>query len=159
MTRSVLAAELFVAANGFDHGSMVRQAHNEIYGRVIDMDLWVDAKCFWDCVTGMKTTTEKRLLIDLTTMRDTYELRELRNVFLFPSKENPSNSLTKRVFSHALQCILKDNRLKLNPNAWVKCNRKASRWQEKMTVAKATTSYFVCDESRKVRMSQHMNSN
>lgn len=74
VTRSVLAAELFVAAQGYDYGSMIRQAHNETYGRVVTMDLWVDEKCLWDCVTGLQIRTEKLLLIALATMCSSYEV-------------------------------------------------------------------------------------
>ena len=85
---------------------MIRDAHNDVYGRILSLDLWVDAKCLWDCVTGIKTTTEKRLFIDLATMRDSYEVREITNVYWFPTDENTTNALTKRVNSATLHAMI-----------------------------------------------------
>lgn len=83
------------------------------------MNLWVDTKYLWECVTGLNTTTEKWLTIYLATVRKSYELRDISNVFLFLSGANPKHSLTIPVFFASLQRILHDSVLDLNQNSLV----------------------------------------
>ena len=68
---------------------------------------------------GLNKTTEKRLLIDLQGLREAYELREIDEILWVPSKENPADALTNDTDSSALRMILEENRVDLNPNAWV----------------------------------------
>lgn len=112
VTRSDLAAEIFFPAEqGFDYGSMIREKHNDVYGRILQLDLWVNDKCLWDAVTGIKTTADKRLLIELSTIRDTYEVRELSNVYRFPTGANRTNALTKKLMLEALMRMMTGNHL------------------------------------------------
>lgn len=130
-----MTADLFAAAQGLGYGSMIYKTSNDIYGGILSLDLWVDAKCLWDCITGIKTTTQKGLLIDLATMRDAYELKELTNGNWFSSRGNPANALKKRVFTQSLQPIMKEKYLDLNPNAWVERKKQSVLWPEKLIVA------------------------
>lgn len=93
--------------------------HKDVYGRTIQLGLCVHAKCLWDAVTGMKTPTEKCLLIDLSTMRDEYEVPRLSNIYWLPNEANLTNDLKKKVMSEALSQMMTGNRLELNPQAWV----------------------------------------
>lgn len=141
VTSSVSAAELFEAAGGFNYRSMIREECNDRYGRTVRFDLWVDDNCLWDCIKGLKKTAEKRLLIYLETVRNAYEVREITNVYwFFLSDENSKNALNKRVFSHALQRMLTDNRFNLNPDACVEQQAKAQKREEKMLVARVETA-------------------
>lgn len=64
---------------------MVKESHKEIYGHVVSLDNLIDEKCLWDFVTGIKSSTENRMLIYLVTMRDENDIREIPNVNLFTS--------------------------------------------------------------------------
>lgn len=44
------------------------------------MMIFTDSKSVYDAITGIKTTTQKRLLIDLTILRQAYELREIAEI-------------------------------------------------------------------------------
>lgn len=57
VTRSVLATELFAYDGGFDYWSMIRDAYSDIYGFTVTLDIWVDAKCLSNYITGLNTTT------------------------------------------------------------------------------------------------------
>lgn len=119
ITRSVLAAELFSCVRSFYSSSTTRVCFNEMLSRMIPMTICTDSKCLYDMLISLNKTTEKRLLIDLQGLREVYELREIDEILLIPSEENPADSLTKSIDSNALQMILEENRVELNPNAWV----------------------------------------
>lgn len=57
----------------------------EIYGRMVSFDLWVDVKYLHDCITAIKTTNQKLLLIDLAKVLDAYEQCEITNAYWLPS--------------------------------------------------------------------------
>lgn len=60
---------------------MILRVQNEFYGRMGPVERSVDAKCLWDCATGLKKTTEERVLVKLSKMQKAYELREVSNAF------------------------------------------------------------------------------
>ncbi len=69
-------------------------------------------------------TSEKRLLIDLTLLREAYEDCEI-SVWI-PGSENPADALTKIKRSPALAVLLHQNTINPNPNASV--DRPPSAW-------------------------------
>lgn len=68
VTHSLLDTKLFKAWKGFDDGSRICAEHNALYDTAVLLNLRVDTKCLCDYKTDIKTTTGKRLLIDLVTM-------------------------------------------------------------------------------------------
>ena len=75
VTRSMLGAELFAVVHAFDYGSTLRLTLNKMFGRTISLVLYTDSKSLYDSLVGMTAITEKRLLIDLCMLRQSYELR------------------------------------------------------------------------------------
>lgn len=94
VTRSVLAAELFAMVQGFDDCSVLRLTLNDILGRVIPMHVYTDSRSLYDCLTNINRTREKRLLIDLCMLRESYERREISEVFWIPTAQNPADAFT-----------------------------------------------------------------
>lgn len=119
VTRSVLAAELFAAVAAFDYSSTLRGTINEVFGRIIPLVLFTDSKSLYDCLVGINSTTEKRLLIDLCMLRQSYELREITEVVWIPSHQNPADGMTKDNACCALEKLICSNELDLQPKAWV----------------------------------------
>lgn len=119
VTKSVLASELFAAVHAFDVASTLRVTLNNIFDRSIPLVLYTDSKSLFDSIVGMNSTTEKRLLIDLSLLRERYELRELTEVVWIPSEENPADALTKENASPALMSLLQKNKISVNAKVWV----------------------------------------
>ena len=126
ITRSVLAAELFAMVHGFDVSSTIRLAFNAMLDRVIPLHVYTDSRSLYDCLTRINHTTEKRLLIDLRMLRQSYERREITEVFWIPTAQNPADAFTKATPTPALNKLLEKNCLHLTPNAWVE--RPAPPW-------------------------------
>lgn len=119
VTRSVLAAELFAMVHGFDISSTIRLAFNSMLDKVIPLHVYTDSRSLYDCLTRINQTTEKRLLIDLRMIRQSYERREITEVFWIPTTQNPADAFTKARATSALQQLMDENRLLLTPNSWV----------------------------------------
>lgn len=119
VARSVLAAELYAFVLGFDHGFKFRTALQKIVNRSVLLKMYTDSKCLFDALTSLNTTTEKRLLIDLSMLRQSFENREISEVTWIPGNQNPSDALTKLRPCHALEEMMKTNRLRLSPGMWI----------------------------------------
>lgn len=126
ITRSVLAAELFAMVHGFDIASTIRLTLNSMMDRVIPLRVYRDSRSLYDCLTRINQTTEKRLLIHLRMLRQSYERREITEVFWIPTAQNPAYSFTKASPTSVLNSLLNSNKLYLTPNAWVE--RRKPEW-------------------------------
>lgn len=90
-----LAVELYAVVYTFDYPSTPRPILTEISGQIITMTLYTDIKRLYGGVVGMCATTMRRLLIDLKTLRESFELRELLLIFWITFQHNPADAMTK----------------------------------------------------------------
>lgn len=77
ITRSVLKVELFAMVHGFDVSSKICIALNEMFGKVLPLHVFTDSRSLFDRLTKISRTAEERLLIDLSSLRQCYERREI----------------------------------------------------------------------------------
>lgn len=71
--RSVLGAERFAMVDGFDVASTIRLTVNDILGRIVPLHVYTDSRSLFDSLTKISRTAKKRLLIDLSVLRQSYE--------------------------------------------------------------------------------------
>ena len=76
VTRSVLASELYAMVHGFDVGAVLKSTIEGILKLPIPMILCTDSKSLYDCLVKLGTTQEKRLMVDIMCLRQSYERRE-----------------------------------------------------------------------------------
>lgn len=119
VTRSVLSAELYSMSYGFDSTSLIRHTLELFLGRTIKLKLLTDSKCLFDALTSLNTTTEKRLLIDLNILRQSYERREITEVAWIPGGSNPADALTKDKPCDALTSLMETNHIKVSELGWI----------------------------------------
>ena len=55
-----------------------------------------DSYSLYDCLVKLGTTTEKRLMIDLMALRQSYEHREIEEVRWIRGPDNPADAMTKK---------------------------------------------------------------
>jgi hypothetical protein len=72
----VLAAELFAMVHGFDVESVLKSTLIKML-TLISLILVIDSKSLYDCLIRLSITVEKRLMIDVMTLRQFYERREI----------------------------------------------------------------------------------
>ena len=73
VTRSVLAAELYGMAHGFDIGGVIKATLGKILGAALPLILCTHSKSLYDCLVKLGTTQEKRLMVDVMSLRQSYE--------------------------------------------------------------------------------------
>jgi hypothetical protein len=124
VTRSVLAAELYALSAGFDASATLKSTIDQIIpacpqGIGIPLTLCVDSRSLYDCLVRLGTTHEKRLMVDILCLRQSYERREIAEIVWIPGNENPADAMTKEKACDALQRLIDTNKVDINANAWV----------------------------------------
>ncbi|KAI1007326.1 hypothetical protein K3495_g907 [Podosphaera aphanis] len=86
VTRSVLTSELYAMVMGFDTAAVIKSTIKKIlqsmesskFPKQIPLILCTDSFSLYECMSEPGTTTEKRLMIDIMALRQSYEITKLR---------------------------------------------------------------------------------
>ena len=89
-------------AHGFDIGAAVKSTIDKALGINLPLVLCTDSKSLYHCLVKLRTTQEKRLMIDVMCLRQAYERREIAEVRWIKGDANPADSMTKLKLSGAL---------------------------------------------------------
>lgn len=119
VTRSVLASELYAMAHGFDLGAVLKATLSRVLQFDIPMLICTDSKSLYECLVKLGTTHEKRLMIDIMSLRQSYERREITEVRWIRGENNPADSMTKAKASLALKTLVDTNKINLTAFEWV----------------------------------------
>jgi hypothetical protein len=65
------------------------------------------------------TTTEKRLIIDVMSLRESYERREISKIRRIDGRDNPGDALTKKSPNTALEKLITSNKLTVRVEVFV----------------------------------------
>jgi hypothetical protein len=79
----------------------------------IPVVICTDSFSLYECMVKLGTTKEKRLMIDIMAIRESYERRELSEIRWIVGKGNPADAMTKSTANSALQELVSSNRLKV----------------------------------------------
>jgi hypothetical protein len=84
VTWSVLASEIYGMVNGFDIGIAIATTLRMITERIrlpaIPLVICTDSYSPYECLVKLGTTKEKRLMIDIMALRQSYERREITEI-------------------------------------------------------------------------------
>ena len=119
VTRSVLASELYAMAHGFDAGAVIKATLMQILESETPLIICTDSKSLYDYLVRLGTTQEKRLMIDVMSLRQSYERREISEVRWVQGDNNPADAMTKSKPSNALKTLIDSNRINLTATEWV----------------------------------------
>ena len=82
--------------------------------------LFTDSKCLFDTITKLSTVSEKRLLIDIAAIRETYTNGDLSNVAHVGSSHNIADIFTKsKADKILLSTLMEAGRLKHPISQWI----------------------------------------
>ena len=118
-SRSVLGSEVMAFADAFDMAFTIKYDMQMIMKQYIPLNMYTDSLSLFDVLTKSTTTTEKRLMIDLRSVRECYENQELDNVAHIRSQFNPADSLTKIKRNSILDQILSDGKIHHPVDQWI----------------------------------------
>ena len=120
VTRSVLASELYGMAHGFDIGATIKSTLEQILRiKTLTLLLCTDSKSLYDCLVKLGTTQEKRLMVDLMCLRQSYERREITEIKWIDGDNNPADAMTKSKPCQALRDLIDTNTVNLKATEWV----------------------------------------
>ncbi|EED20822.1 hypothetical protein TSTA_040160 [Talaromyces stipitatus ATCC 10500] len=121
ITRSVLASEMYGMANGFDAAAAIKSTLTQLLHLLepLPLVLCTDSKSLYECLVKLGTTREKRLMIDLMCLRQSYERQEITEVRWINGNSNPADAITKSKPCRALQELIDTNKLRIDVNGWV----------------------------------------
>jgi hypothetical protein len=130
VTRSVLAAEVLGLVYGWDQAFVVQHTIQEVLGRTVPVDAYVDSRTTFDCVAKNAVTLEKRLAIDVSALRQSHSLGELSRIGWVPGIHNPADGLTRSAIlkqDHPLIDLMVSNTLRPEPEGWAESRPSAQK--------------------------------
>jgi hypothetical protein len=105
---------------GFDIGTAIKSTVDRILEINLPLVLCTDSKSLYDCLVKLGTTQEKRLMIDVLCLRQSYERREIAEVKWIKGDTNPADAFTKsKGVSTALGRLIDTNTVQLEAVEWV----------------------------------------
>ena len=123
ITRSVLASEIYAMVNGFDIGLAIATTLRMITDRLeipkIPVILCTDSYSLYECLVKLGSTLEKRLMIDIMALRQSYERREVAEIRWINGEDNPADAFTKGAPNHALEQWVNNNKITVRVQGFV----------------------------------------
>ena len=82
-------------AHGFDHGAVLKSTIEKILQMELPLVLCTDSKSLYECLVKLGSTQEKRLMVDLMCLRQSYERRMITEIKWIDGDSNPADAMTK----------------------------------------------------------------
>jgi hypothetical protein len=119
--RSVLAAKLYAMINDFDVEAIIKSIIEHIFKlkNSLSFILLTNSKSLYDCLVKLDTIAEKRLMIDLMCLRQSYERREIAEIRWIDEDSNLADAMTKSKLCNALIKLIDTNIIELKTTEWV----------------------------------------
>jgi hypothetical protein len=123
VTRSVLASEIYGMVGGVDMaiaiGTTVKMIMDQLGFGKIPTIVCTDSYSLYECLVKLGTTKEKRLMIDIMALRQSYERREIMEIRWINGGDNPADAMTKADPNKALEKFINTNNLRVRVEGWV----------------------------------------
>ena len=121
ITRSVLAFELYTMAHSFNISAAIKATVKLQLNISLPLIFCTDFKLIYKCLVKLGTTQEKKLIIDIIYLHQSYKRREIAKVKWINRDSNPVDAITKSKLLLALKRLIDTNQIKLKTIEWVKC--------------------------------------
>jgi len=73
----------------------------------------------YECLVKLRTTTKKRLMINIMSLRESYKKREISKIRRIDGRDNLGDALTKKSLNIVLKKLISTNRLVVRVEAFV----------------------------------------
>ena len=110
---------MYAFADAFDAGYIIKYDLQSMLGRRIPMTMYTDSTSLFDVITKCSSTLEKRLMIDISAVRQAYEREEISDVRFVRTKDNPADAFTKVGKCEVLDKIMSSGKYILPIEQWV----------------------------------------
>jgi hypothetical protein len=123
VTHSVLASEVYGMVAGVDMAYAIASTLRMITARLnllhIPTIVCTDSYSLYECLVKLGTTKEKRLMIDIMALRQSYERRELQEVRWIHGDDNLADAFTKGTPNRSLERFIDSNEVTIRVEGWV----------------------------------------
>jgi hypothetical protein len=75
--------------------------------------IYTDSKSIYDCLVKLSITQEKRLIVDLIYLRESYKRKEIAEIKWINSNSNPANTITKSKTCFILRDLIDTNKISI----------------------------------------------
>ena len=114
VTQSILASKLYKIAYRFDTGAVIKVTIKKILQfKWLLITLCTDLKSLYNCLVKLRTTQEKRLIVNLMCLRQLYKKREIAKIKWIDKGSNFADAITKLKPCQALKDLIDTNTVKL----------------------------------------------
>src|SRR6266702_7353834 len=101
-------------AYGFDTRAVIKATIEKILQlKQLLITFCTNSKSLYNCLVKLRTTQEKRLIVDLMCLRQSYKRREIAEIKWINGGSNPVDAITKSKPYQALKDLIDTNTVKL----------------------------------------------
>jgi hypothetical protein len=118
--RNVLTTELYAMTHEFDSDSIIKSIIERILHIFLSMILLTNSRSLHECLVKLDTRSEKRLMIDLMCLRQSYERRKITKIRWIDENTNSVDAMIKINSCQTLTKLIDTNIIDLRTTAWVK---------------------------------------
>jgi hypothetical protein len=104
----------------FAIGSTLKMITEQLDLPAIPTIVCTDLYSLYECLVKLGTTKEKRLMIDIMAIRQSYKRRELFEIRWINGLDNPADAMTKATLNKALETFVNTNQIRVRVEGWVK---------------------------------------
>jgi hypothetical protein len=101
-------------------GSTIAKVMEQLELPAVPIVVCTDSYSLYECLVKLGTTKEKRLMIDIMALRQSYERRELYEIRWVNGLDNPADAMTKALPNKALETFVSTNQMRVRVEGWVK---------------------------------------
>lgn len=83
------------------------------------LTICTDLYSLYECLVKLGTTKEKRLMIDIMSLGQSYERREIHEIRWINGNDNPTDAMTKASPNKALERLVTTNELMIRVEGYV----------------------------------------
>ncbi len=117
--KSALATKLYAMINDFDVEAIIKSIIERMLHISLSLILLTDSKFLYDCLVKLNTIAEKKLMIDLMCLRQSYKRRKIAEIRWINEDNNLADAITKSKFCNALIKLIDTNIIELKITEWV----------------------------------------
>ena len=127
MIRSVLIFELYELIHEFDLEAILKTTIEKISRFNISLIVCIDFRSLYQYLIKLKTIEKKRLMIDVMSLRQSYERREITEIRWIDGNSNSANVMIKNKTTSALKMLIDTNRINLTAIEWSERSKKSQK--------------------------------
>ncbi|KAF1937171.1 hypothetical protein EJ02DRAFT_63582, partial [Clathrospora elynae] len=117
VTQSVLASKTYGMVSGVNIAIAILTTLKMVTERLglpsIPLIVCTDSYSLYECLVKLGTTNEKRLMIDIMALRQSYERCEITEIQWINGNNNPADAITKATPNRALEQFIDSNELSI----------------------------------------------